>query len=124
MKRLRVGADAFASDLNPVPVLLNKVVLEYIPKYGQRLADEVRKWGDWIKREAEKELAEFYPKDAGRRDANCLSLGADDSMRRPRLRRGSAAHPLPLARQESQSSVAPCNSCQTRRRSAWTFKSS
>ena len=64
VEALRVGADAFASDLNPVPVLLNKVVLEYIPKYGQRLADEVRKWGEWIKREAEKELAEFYPKDA------------------------------------------------------------
>ena len=64
LEALRVGADAFASDLNPVPVLLNKVVLEYIPKYGQRLADEVRKWGKWIKHEAEKELAEFYPKDA------------------------------------------------------------
>jgi len=64
LEALRVGADAFASDLNPIPVLLNKVVLEYIPKYGQRLADEVRKWGTWIKEEAEKELAEFYPKDA------------------------------------------------------------
>ena len=64
LEALRVGADAFASDLNPVPVLLNKVVLEYIPKYGQRLADEVRKWGKWMKSEAEKELAEFYPKDA------------------------------------------------------------
>ncbi|MET4236340.1 putative DNA methylase [Bradyrhizobium sp. LA6.10] len=64
LEALRVGADAFASDLNPVPVLLNKVVLEYIPRYGQRLADEVSKWGDWIKHEAEKELAEFYPKDA------------------------------------------------------------
>jgi putative DNA methylase len=64
LEALRVGADVFASDLNPIPVLLNKVVIEYIPKYGQRLADEVRKWGDWIKREAEKELAEFYPKDA------------------------------------------------------------
>jgi adenine-specific DNA methylase len=64
LEALRVGADAYANDLNPVAVLLNKVVLEYIPKYGQRLADEVRKWGDWIKREAEKELAEFYPKDA------------------------------------------------------------
>ncbi|MBW7864501.1 MAG: DUF1156 domain-containing protein [Candidatus Hydrogenedentes bacterium] len=63
LEALRVGADAFASDLNPVAVLLNKVVLEYIPKYGQRLADEVRKWGQWIKEEAEKELAEFYPKD-------------------------------------------------------------
>ncbi len=63
LEALRVGADAFASDLNPVAVLLNKVVLEYIPKHGRRLADEVRKWGQWIKNEAEKELAEFYPKD-------------------------------------------------------------
>lgn len=63
LEALRVGANAFASDLNPVAVLLNKVVLEYIPKYGQRLADEVRKWGGWIKEQVEKELAEFYPKD-------------------------------------------------------------
>src|SRR5579883_3485364 len=63
LEALRVGADAFASDLNPVAVLLNKVVLEYIPKYGQKLADEVRKWGTWIKERAEKELAEFYPRD-------------------------------------------------------------
>ena len=62
LEALRVGADVFASDLNPVPVLLNKVVLEYIPKYGQGLADEVRKCGEWIKHQAEKELAEFYPK--------------------------------------------------------------
>jgi len=64
LEALRVGADAFASDLNPVPVLLNKVVLEYIPKYGQRLADEVLKCGERVKKEAEKQLAEFYPKDA------------------------------------------------------------
>lgn len=63
LEALRVGADAFASDLNPVAVLLNKVVLEYIPKYGHRLADEVRKWGEWMKTEAEKELTKFYPKD-------------------------------------------------------------
>ncbi len=44
-------------------VLLNRVVLEYIPKHGRRLAEEVRKWGMWIKEQAEKELAEFYPKD-------------------------------------------------------------
>jgi putative DNA methylase len=35
LEALRVGADTFASDLNPIPVLLNKVILEYIPKYGQ-----------------------------------------------------------------------------------------
>jgi len=109
LEALRVGADAFASDLNPVPVLLNKVVLEYIPRFANAeiripksetipkseirsleseisdlksavpsvgrmdektgdlilhgLAEAVRYWGDWIKREAEKELAKFYPKD-------------------------------------------------------------
>ncbi|MHC2708423.1 putative DNA methylase [Bradyrhizobium diazoefficiens] len=64
LEALRLGADAYASDLNPVATLLNKVVLEYIPKYGSRLADEVRKWGEWVKLEAEKELAEYYPRDA------------------------------------------------------------
>ena len=63
LESLRIGADAFASDLNPVAVLLNKVVLEYIPKYGQRLADEMRKWGEWVRTAAEKELTEFYPVD-------------------------------------------------------------
>jgi putative DNA methylase len=64
LEALRVGADAFASDLNPVAVLLNKVTLEYIPRYGQKLADEVRKWGTWVREQAERELAEFYPKDS------------------------------------------------------------
>lgn len=61
LEALRVGADSYASDLNPVAVLLNKVVLEYIPKYGKRLADEVRKHGDWIRKEAGVRLARFYP---------------------------------------------------------------
>jgi adenine-specific DNA methylase len=63
LEALRVGADAFASDLNPLAVLLNKVVLEYIPKYGQRLADEVRQRGEQIEQEAEKALRAFYPLD-------------------------------------------------------------
>ncbi|MEQ8850944.1 MAG: DUF1156 domain-containing protein [Phycisphaerales bacterium] len=69
LEALRVGADAFASDLNPIPVLLNKVVLEYIPKYGQRLADDVRRWGEWIKEQAEEELAQFYPAQKLKTDA-------------------------------------------------------
>jgi len=64
LEALRVGADAFASDLNPVPVLLNRVLLELIPKFGQRLADEVRSWGEWVKEQAEQELARFYPRDS------------------------------------------------------------
>jgi adenine-specific DNA methylase len=62
LEALRVGADTFASDLNPIPVILNKVILEYIPKYGLNLADEVRKLGEFVKREAENELTKFYPK--------------------------------------------------------------
>lgn len=63
LEALRVGADTFASDLNPVAVLLNKVVLEYIPRHGERLAEEVRRWGAWVKERAEAELSRFYPKD-------------------------------------------------------------
>lgn len=63
LEALRVGAEAFASDLNAVPVLLNTVLLQYIPRYGQQLADEVRKWGAWLKGQAETELSKFYPKD-------------------------------------------------------------
>ncbi|MCC7342001.1 MAG: DUF1156 domain-containing protein [Bryobacterales bacterium] len=64
LEALRVGADAFASDLNPVPILLNKVMLEYIPKYGQRLRGEVRRCGEQIVREAEQKLVAFYPPDS------------------------------------------------------------
>ena len=64
LEALGVGAEVVASDINPVAVLLNKIVLEFIPKYGKRLADEVRKSSAWMRAEAEKELSEFYPKDA------------------------------------------------------------
>ena len=64
LEALRVGADSFGSDLNPVPVLLNKVVLEYIPKYSTRLSEEVKKWGAWIGDEAKKELSDYYPNDS------------------------------------------------------------
>lgn len=60
LEALRVGADVFASDLNPIPVLLNKIILGYIPQYGQRLPDEVRKWAEWIKTEFKKEFDNYY----------------------------------------------------------------
>ena len=60
---LRVGADAFAGDLNPVACLLLKTALEYLPTYGIRLAEAVQKWGDWIRERAAEELKEFYPKE-------------------------------------------------------------
>jgi putative DNA methylase len=63
LEALRIGADAFGSDLNPVAALLNKVVLEFIPKYGIRLSEDAENWVRWAQQEAKKELSQFYPND-------------------------------------------------------------
>ena len=63
LEALRVGCNAFASDLNPVACLILKVMLEDIPRHGAGLADELRSAGAEIKAQAEKELADLYPKD-------------------------------------------------------------
>ncbi len=63
LEALRLGCEAFASDLNPVACLILKVMLEDIPRHGAELAEELRRVGGEIKKQAEKELAELYPKD-------------------------------------------------------------
>ena len=63
LEALRLGADAFASDINPVAGLILKVLLDDIPRHGPGLANELRKAGKEIKAEAEKELADLYAKD-------------------------------------------------------------
>lgn len=63
LEALRLGCETFASDLNPVACLILKVMLEDIPRHGPELAEELRSVGKEIKEKAEKELAEFYPKD-------------------------------------------------------------
>ncbi len=63
LEALRLGCEAFASDLNPVACLILKVVLDDIPRHGPKLAEEVRRVGGEIKKQAVKELGELYPKD-------------------------------------------------------------
>jgi adenine-specific DNA methylase len=79
LEALRLGCEAFASDLNPVACLILKTLLEDIPRYGNAefelkddkgkdimvrgLADALRNVGKQLKEAAEKELAEFYPPD-------------------------------------------------------------
>ena len=63
LEALRLGCETFASDLNPVACLILKIMLEDIPRHGPGLADELRKAGAEIKAQAEKELADLYPKD-------------------------------------------------------------
>ncbi len=63
LEALRLGCEAFASDLNPVACLILKVMLEDIPRHGAGLADEIRRVGGEVKAAAEKELADLYPPD-------------------------------------------------------------
>lgn len=64
LEALRLGCGTFASDLNPLACLILKVMLEDIPRYGAHLADEVRNFGSEVKKEAEKELRQYYAADA------------------------------------------------------------
>jgi adenine-specific DNA methylase len=64
LEALRIGCEAFASDLNPVACLILKVMLEDIARHGAELAGELRRVGKEINEKAEKELAELYPKDS------------------------------------------------------------
>lgn len=64
LEALRLGCEAFASDLNPVACLILKVMLEDIPRHGPQLAEELRRVGAEVKKAAEEELANFYPPDS------------------------------------------------------------
>ena len=84
-KRSDSGWRAYASDLNPVAVLINKAMIEIPPKFAGRspvnpearadkrlfekkwkgaegLAEDVRYYGKWMRDEAEKRIGHLYPK--------------------------------------------------------------
>lgn len=65
LEALRLGCEAFASDLNPVACLILKVMLEDIPRHGVKLAEDLRRVGAEIKQQAETKLADLYPKEPG-----------------------------------------------------------
>ena len=64
LEALRLGCEAFASDLNPVACLILKVMLEDVPRRGPALAGELRKAGAAIRDAAARDLADLYPADA------------------------------------------------------------
>ena len=80
----RLGLESYASDLNPVAVLINKAMIEIPPKFAGRppvnpeartkkdlvgrtwkgaqgLAEDVRYYGKWMRDEAEKRIGHLYP---------------------------------------------------------------
>lgn len=82
----RLGLEAYASDLNPVAVTINKAMIEIPPKFSGRapvgprlkgdsqsslhegwtgakgLAEDVRRYGAWMRDEAQKRIGHLYPK--------------------------------------------------------------
>ena len=82
----RLGLAAHASDLNPVAVMINKAMIEIPPRFAGRapigpipaeekqkklpqnwqgaqgLAEDVRRYGHWLRQEAEKRIGHLYPK--------------------------------------------------------------
>lgn len=82
----RLGLESYASDLNPVAVMINKAMIEIPPKFAgqapvgplpesdkQRklvedwagakgLAEDVRRYGHWMREEALKRIGHLYPK--------------------------------------------------------------
>jgi putative DNA methylase len=81
----RLGLESYASDLNPVAVLINKAMIEIPPKFADQppvnpdarvnskkamttwkgargLAEDVRYYGKWMRDEAEKRIGHLYPK--------------------------------------------------------------
>lgn len=63
LEALRIGCDTFASDLNPIAVLINKVLLEYIPRQGLSIIDELKDVGREIMENSKMELKDLYPPD-------------------------------------------------------------
>ena len=85
MEAQRLDLETYASDLNPVAVLITKAMIEIPPKFAGKppvnpesrkkigaqsgswkgttgLAEDVRYYGKWIRDEAEKRIGHLYPK--------------------------------------------------------------
>lgn len=60
---LRCGADVFASDLNPIPVLINKMIVELIPVEGNWLAERIGPLSREALRRTEQVCKQLYPND-------------------------------------------------------------
>lgn len=85
---LRYGLPTAANELNPVPTVMLKVLLEYAPSVGS-LKNELNQWGDRIDELAEEELTSYFPSDGKRQTpshyactyaVDCPECGCDIPM--------------------------------------------
>lgn len=64
LEAARVGTTSIASDLNPLSVLLNTILLEAVPRQGQTLLSDIEQWSHWLTCQLRETLADLFPKDA------------------------------------------------------------
>src|SRR5262249_4675459 len=64
LEALRLGCEAFASDVNPVAALILKTMLEDMPRRGPSYSSHVRELGNELRERMEADLRDFYPLDA------------------------------------------------------------
>lgn len=61
LEALRLGCESYAVELNPVAHIIELCTLVYPQKYGNKLADEVEKWGNWVIEKVREEIGDLYP---------------------------------------------------------------
>src|SRR5262249_22553742 len=57
----RLGTEVFASDLNPIAVLLERIVLEYVPRYGNDLLQQYLWHGQLLQARVAERIREYFP---------------------------------------------------------------
>ena len=96
----RLGLEAYASDLNPIAVLINKATIEIPPEFAGKapvnpearkpqnllgktwkgaagLAEDVHYYGTWMREQAQKRIGHFYPS---------VEISAEMARERPDLK--------------------------------------
>ncbi len=98
----RLGLESYASDLNPVAVTINKAMIEIPPRFAGRapvgpalpddkqgkltedwsgakgLAEDVRRYGAWMRTAAEEKIGHLYPKVQVTREMTAERTDLDD----------------------------------------------
>ena len=75
LEALRLGCETYAVDLNPVAHIIELATLVYPQKYANQpveygdkpratLAEDVRRWGQWLLQKVHAQIGDLYPRDA------------------------------------------------------------
>jgi putative DNA methylase len=122
----RLGLRAIGSDLNQIPVLINKALIEYPPEFsndspvnpksksedidmsfwrnGQGLAEDIKYYGEWIKTKVEANFGCQYPK---------THISESIISERPDLKKYRGKELTTVARLWSRAVVCPNPACNT-----------